>query len=260
MFTAKYFEESLKNDIKILALKPSERDDFLASLPAKFRLCYISDKKLTASAKKTKISKEEFVRNFLLPDRGSVMSGDFGELLCYVITKDHFKDAKFKVGAPKKWRWKQDSKKPAPHTDILIFKARNLKSKNNNPKDELIAVEAKMKAGKNKSYDPIQNAVEGANKDKLSRMSKSLQWYYERYAKEGKPTAMELVNKFRNPDTYGSFKRSFKAIAVIDENLFNDELSKDIDNLDSDVEIWAISIDKLKDAYEKVFDEIPNSV
>lgn len=259
MLTAKNFDTDSKDDISLYRLKPSNREELLESLPDKFRICYVSDVELERLSKANGVTQGEFMQHYL-PDKGNVMSGDFGEFLSYYLTKDLCADKKSRIAGPKKWRWKQDRNKPAPHTDILLFKIRDRKSKTNNPNDEVIAVESKMKSVKKKDYSPIQNAVDGAKTDKLSRMAKSLDWYFDQYAKDGKPKLKELVNRYRFPDEFGSYKKSFKAIAIIDETLFEDEISKAITDMDDEIDIWAVSISDLKNAYETVFEQIPNTV
>ena len=91
-----------------------------------FRRCYITDQTLCARARE--VAKEcgeptekvlEQLLQSKLPDPGSTMAGDFGELLVYFYqaAKEH---PRFAFG-PKKWRLKQDRTKPAPRSDVIHF-------------------------------------------------------------------------------------------------------------------------------------------
>jgi hypothetical protein len=82
------------------------------------RQCYITDDLLNNSAVEHGITRGEVLAT-KLPDAGSVMSGDFGEILTYF-----YQSAKAHPGesfGPKKWRLKQDRKKPAPYSDVVQF-------------------------------------------------------------------------------------------------------------------------------------------
>ncbi|MGB3466995.1 MAG: Hachiman antiphage defense system protein HamA [Cyclobacteriaceae bacterium] len=252
--------DSVSVDSKLLfKLKPDQKDAFLASLPDAYRICYISDRLLIDKARANGETPEEFLK-YVLPDPGNIMSGDFGELLCFLLSKEFLKNEKSHIGGPRKWRWKQDRNKPAPHTDILLFRVKDKISKGNHQDDEVIAIESKMKATKSKSTHPIQDAIDGADKDRLSRMSKSLDWYNDKLALDKKPRLRSILTKFRKPDEYGTFKKSFKAIAIIDDEFFEEEISKSVSDYSSDIEIWSISIGQLKEAYENVYRQIPNTV
>lgn len=254
-----FFETEIIDNKTLFKLKSGERTKFLDSLPENYRVCYISDKKLKKRAEANGQSQDDFILH-VLPDIANIMSGDFGELLCYEMAKGYLDNGKSNLSGPKKWRWKQDRNKPAPHSDILLFREKKKWSKRNLKGDEVIAIESKMKAVKNNGYSPLQKAMNGAKQDKLSRMAKSLDWYYDRLALDGKLKTKEAINKFRNPSLYGEFKKSFKAVAIIDEGLFEDEIVKGIEDADEEIDIWAISIERLQEAYQTVYKEIPKTV
>ena len=259
MLILKHFYYDSVDGKLLFKLNQEHKDSFLASLPHDYRICYISDRELIEQAKANAETPEEFLQ-YVLPDPGNIMSGDFGELLCFLLSKEYLKNGESNIGGPRKWRWKQDRNKPAPHADILLFRVKDRSSIRNHEDDEIITIESKMKATKSKSYHPIQNAIDGADKDRLSRMSKSLDWYNDKLARDKKPRLRSILSKFRKPDEYGTFEKSFKAIAIIDDEFFEEEIAKSVPDHSSEIEVWAISIGQLKEVYEHVYTQIPKSM
>lgn len=214
-----------KNELyTILELNNEEIDDFVKKLPEKFRKCYISDEEL--KNRKDNLGKQtnEILQNYI-PDPGHIMSGEFGEILSYHLLKEKC-CTELRIEGPKKWRWKEDRNKPCPKTDVILF----AKNEEDSKKDMLISAESKAKATKNKTYDPIQNAINGARKDSLQRLSESLVWLKERMVKENNKAGLEYIERFRNPLEYGTYKKHFKAIAIIDSDFLESELNRDRDN------------------------------
>lgn len=82
------------------------------------RRCYIADAVLDFHTERTGRPKSELLAA-KLPDRGSVMAGDFGEILVFLYhaALEH----PLTVIGPKKWRLKQDRTKPAPYSDVVHF-------------------------------------------------------------------------------------------------------------------------------------------
>ena len=97
------------HSVQIEALK----DYLVRELPD----CYITRQKLRASVKKTKLEPSIILAN-KLPDSGSVMSGDFGEIITLFFLSS---ECTVKAVPFKKWRYKQDRRKAAPHSDVVIL-------------------------------------------------------------------------------------------------------------------------------------------
>ena len=115
-----------------------------------------------------------------------------------------------------------------------------------------------MKAVKSKQHR-IQDAIEGATKDKRTRMAKTLSWLEEKYARHGAENKRKLVERFKDPATFGNFQKQFKAIALMDSNFEAFETSKSITNTEN-VTVIVFSIDDLKKAYEDTRTNLINSV
>ena len=70
---------------------------------------------------------------------------------------------------------------------------------------------------------------------------------------------MTLVERYKDPATYGSYQKTHKAIAILDSNLEVDETSKAITN-GQGVSVIVFSIEDLKKAYEDTRINILKSV
>ncbi len=230
----------------------------MEKLPVEYRKCYITDEQLIASVRDLSMHYSDLLRDHYLPDPGSVMSGEFGEILSYFLLKERYFPEK-KLEGPKKWRWKDDRNHAIQKTDVMLFEW----GANPSPNDLLASPESKTKATKNNSYDPSKNAVAGAHDDFVSRLSTSLTWLKSRYVKERNGEQMTRVERFLDPVTHGTYQKHFKAVVVIDDALLADELSRDRDLsefvFDVNFEILLVSIERLKTAYEQTYENVLTS-
>ncbi len=158
--------------------------------------------------------------------------------------------------APRKWHWKDSRNKAAPGADAILFHVANLKKPTK--KDILVTIESKMKAVNSKEHR-IQDAIDGATTDKLTRMAKTLSWLEEKYAKHGAENKRQLVERFKDPATFGDYQKHFKAIAIMDSNFEADETGKAVNNIQG-VTVIVFSIEELKKAYEDTRTNIIKSV
>lgn len=232
-------------------LKEGHRASLISQVQSKFQECYISNRDLRRLCSQLNKEKNEILSRFKLPDEGNIMSGDFGEIFCLLLVKNNLSTKGVKVYGIPKWRWKQQRNKPAPHSDGILFHIKD--SKQPCPDDYMVSVESKMKSTVNKKYNPIQNSINGATDDKLGRVSKTLIWLDEKYGLEGKANLLKQLERFKKPDVYGTYKRHYKAIAIIDSALFEKELNSGWANNDQDIQVVVFSINELKDAYEQTF-------
>ena len=237
-------------------LKEGEWGNLIGKLHVDFRKCYITDKALDELSKERGITKSDFLLKYIIPDEPVIKSGDFGEMLCYHVLIENFEDKGLLLFAPKKWRWKDNRNVAAPGADAIFFHVSNPKKPTK--KDILVTVESKMKAVKSKKHR-IQDAIEGATKDKKTRMAKTLSWLEEKYARHGAEEKRKLIERFKDPASFGDFQKQFKAIALMDSDFEADETGKPITNTEN-VTVIVFSIDELQKAYENTRVNIINSV
>ena len=135
--------------------------------------CYITPNDIVARVNETGLSVSEIVQN-KLPDPGSVMAGDFGEILTLFYLGSDKSDAVKKL---RKWRFKQDRQKPAPHSDVVILYRERLDRPTKN--DFVICAESKVKST-NSDSGPIENSIKGYQNDKTGRLARTLVWLKEK--------------------------------------------------------------------------------
>lgn len=246
-----YFDQTNTGRL-ILKLKSEERDAFLSKIPQEYRRCYITDKKIeeVLSTHKGKVSSKEIIQS-KIPDPGSVMAGEFGEITAYFVLKGKY--LPLNLLGPKKWQWKIDRNKAIPFTDVIMFH-RNKKPSN----EDLIALaEVKTKSTKH-TKNPIQQAIEGVRKDHISRLARTLSWLKDIYTGvTPNPAKIEYLDRFINSqeDKYGKYTKHFKAVAVIDSSFLDNDLKEKIKDpdIDGDFEIIIVSLDTLKEVYEDTY-------
>lgn len=218
------------------------------------RRCYISDERLEAAATAANSTRSEVLAS-LLPDPGSVMSGDFGEIVGYLYLASRQTGA---IG-PKKWRLKQDRTKAAPHSDIVQFLLPQWPEAS--AQDRLICGETKAKATAG-NFAPIPAAITGSQKDRTSRLSRTLVWLRERaLLQDIGAVTMAQLDRFINATEFPQCAREFHAIAVICSDLVDAELANLVPNtIPPGCALAVISVPNLQNTYTTVFEAVHESV
>ena len=218
------------------------------------RRCYISDARLATAAAEANTT-QGAIMAALLPDPGSVMSGDFGEIVGYLYL------ASRRAGTigPKKWRLKQDRTKAAPHSDIVQFFLPQWPEPSS--QDRLVCGEAKAKATAG-NFAPIPAAIEGSQTDRTSRLSRTLVWLRERsLLQDIGAITVDQLNRFINATEFPACVREFHAIAVICSNLVASELANLApDTIPEGCALAVISVPNLRTTYTTVFEAVHASV
>jgi hypothetical protein len=217
-------------------------------LKAPVRRCYIADGLIEERAAKLEVAKSEIVAS-KLPDPGSTMSGDFGEILVYFYqaAKQHPNVA---IG-PKKWRLKQDRTKPAPYSDVIHFVVPTWPTPS--AQDVILCSEVKAKAT-NGGSSPISAAIKDSAKDRTSRLGRTLVWLKERALTEdlGAVTIAHL-DRFIKATDYPAAKKQYQAVAVICSSLLDSELSEAPTESPTGYSVVVISVPELQRVYEAIF-------
>jgi hypothetical protein len=112
------FPQEADTPFVLVRVPEDQADAWLEDLADGIRRCYAADDFLDTRAAEIGRSRAE-VLAALLPDRGAVMAGDFGEILVFVY--QGIAEHPTAVIGPKKWRLKQDRLKPAPYSDVVQF-------------------------------------------------------------------------------------------------------------------------------------------
>lgn len=228
-----------------------------AVLSDAIRRCYISDEKLAERVEATHSTPAEILAA-VLPDGGSIMSGDFGEIVAYIYLASR-EQAVPAVG-PKRWRLKQDRTKPAPYSDVVQLILPHWPQASAN--DRLICGEVKAKATAG-PFRPIEGAIAGSIKDSTSRLSRSLVWLRERSLIIGDigVVTTEQLNRFINATEYPPYTRQFHAIAVICSNLVEGEIATLVpENIPGGCALAVISIPNLQNTYTAIYEAVHHPI
>jgi hypothetical protein len=240
----------------VLVRVPAEQADaWLERLVAGIRRCYAADDFLDVRAAEVGMSRAEVLAS-LLPDRGAVMAGDFGEILVFIYqgAAEH----PTPVIGPKKWRLKQDRLKPAPYSDVvqLIVPAWPDAS----AEDRILCSEVKTKSTDGDST-PIASAIPDCEKDRVGRLAKTLVWLKERAIGEDLgSTSIAQLARFIEATDHPPAQKQFRAVAVICSSLLEDELASAPDVASADYTLLVVAVPDLKRRYEALFDAVHASV
>ena len=215
------------------------------------RLCYIDDSLLGERAAATGRPKSELVAA-KLPDRGSTMAGDFGEILVFLYHAAV--EPGIELVGPKKWRLKQDRTKPAPYSDVVHFVLPHWPQSSTD--DRILCSEVKTKSTAGDS-SPISSAVADCEKDRTSRLAKTLVWLKERALYEDLgTTTLAHLERFTKATDHPEAQKQFRAVAVVCASLVDRELADAPYEQPTDHTVVVIAVPNLKQRYEDVFDAV----
>ncbi len=230
----------------------AQLEDFMSrAIPT----CYISENDLAARMNETGLSASELIQN-KVPDPGSVMAGDFGEVLTLFFLGSERTEPLTKL---RKWRFKQDRTKAAPHSDVIILH----KAHDDRPStdDFVICAESKLKSTAS-PFSPIEKSIEGYKADKTGRLARTLVWLKEKAIDNENSDAIAFVSRFTDDLLETSFEKKFRAVAVIDLAFLDDELLKELDlpTQSDEFEVVVLGIGDLKNLYEQSYDKAVEEV
>lgn len=246
--TTEWFSNLEDTSYKLIRISDGVANVLQESLGNAIRQCYIDDDLLGERVEQSGLGVEELIAA-KLPDQGSTMAGDFGEILAFIYqaTEEHPSS----LFGPKKWRLKQDRTKPAPYSDVVQFLLPSWP--NPTGEDCIICAEVKTKST-NGASSPISSAITDCQKDRSSRLAKTLVWLKERamYEELG-ATKVEHLDRFIRATDHPQANRVFRAIAIVCDDLVDDELADVPVEKSADYGLVVISIPNLKDVYESCF-------
>jgi hypothetical protein len=240
-------ENAISADVYVL--DPKKRQLVADFLSRELPDCYISKTDIDSQMVRTGLSLQEIIGN-KFSEPGSVMAGDFGEILALFFLSKEGGVALKKV---KKWRFKQDRNKAAPHSDVLLLQCADANSPSAD--DFLICAEAKVKSTASKTYRPIANALEGYDSDRTGRLAKTLAWLREKAIESDTTDAISLIERFSKGQIAVPYQRRHRAIAIVDKEFLDAELIEVVKmpTGDSAFKIIVVGVNELKALYEECF-------
>jgi hypothetical protein len=249
------FPQEVNSPLVLVRVPEEQADAWLESLASGMRRCYVADEFLEARAEEVGLSQAEVLAS-LLPDRGSVMAGDFGEILVFIYqgAAEH----PTPVIGPKKWRLKQDRSKPAPYSDVVQVVVPAWPASSD--EDRILCSEVKTKSTSGDST-PIASAIADCEKDRLGRLAKTLVWLKERAIREDLgSTSIAHLDRFIEATDHPPAKKQFRAVAVLCTSLLDEELASAPEVPSADYTLLVIAVPNLKQRYEALFDAVHASV
>jgi len=245
---ARWFEHERNTPYVLVRVAAEDVNSWVEVLAEPVRRCYIADDSAAARAAQTGRTLSELVAA-KLPDPGSVMAGDFGEILVYIYQAVR-EQPDVAIG-PKKWRLKQDRTKSAPYSDVVHMIMPEWP--NASLEDRLLCAEVKTKSTGG-AASPISAAIADCQKDRTSRLSKTLVWLKERALIEDLgTTTVQHLERFIKAIDYPPARRLFRAVAVVCSSLLEDELADAPIEAPNEYTVVVISVPNLKSVYEAVF-------
>lgn len=246
----------------LVRVNPLHSNEWAAALRDAVRRCYVTDEVVRTQAQAleqqlggTFETRQSAIINSKLPDAGATMAGDFGEILIYTYQAARA-FPRTPIG-PKKWRLKQDRTKPAPCSDVVHFILPSWPTATN--QDEVLCAEVKMKST-NGNSTPIQDAIADCEKDRTSRLSRTLLWLRERALTENLgQVEIAHLNRFINATDYPPAVKTFRAVAVICNSLLNAELPNAPQQVSPDYELVVVAVPNLHAVYNAVFEAAKTS-
>lgn len=250
-----WFNHELDSPYYLIRIKEEQTALWPSMLAEAVRRSYVADAAIDEQALRTGRPKAEIVAA-KLPDRGATMAGDFGEVLVFLYhaTREH----PVAVIGPKKWRLKQDRTKPAPYSDVVHFVSPSWPAAT--AQDRILCSEVKTKST-NGDSTPVASAIEDCEKDRVSRLAKTLAWLRERALGEDLgSTSLAHLERFINATDHPPAQKCFRAVAVVCSSLVEGELGDTPQEPPIDHSVVVVSVPKLKELYERVFDSVLASV
>lgn len=249
------FSRTQEEPFVYIKVSQEDAETWAAMLGVPIRRCYISDADLAGRAGTTGRPRAEIVRA-KIPNLGSVMAGDFGEILTaiYLAARDHPQD----IIDPKKWRLKEDRSRAAPYSDIVQFTLPQWPQATE--QDKVVCAEVKTKST-NGASTPIPSAIADSQKDQDRRLIKTLLWLRERALGQDLGTLrLEHIQRFIDATDHPPAGFEFLAVAVVCESLVDAEVREiDVGQLENH-SLVVISFPSLKRHYESVFNSVVSSV
>lgn len=245
-----------RDEVIVVEIPATGASEIAEQLGVAVRRCYVSDAALEARAIATGRSRRDILTAHL-PDRGSTMAGDFGEILTAVIhaAREH----PHEVFDAKKWRLKQDRNAPAPKSDVVQMILPHWPQPS--IEDRLICSEVKTKSTHGAS-SPIAEAIKDSRKDSDGRLIKTLAWLKERALDTGHTTVtIEMLDRFIEAIDHPEASREFSAVAVLCSSI---DIESELNEVElpprAERAVIILTVPDLRAYYNRVFNIALTSV
>ncbi|MGJ4748135.1 Hachiman antiphage defense system protein HamA [Leptospira sp. SA-E8] len=248
------FNKIKKSDFSKFEFRESEWNSIKEYLKSHAKECYLKESEVVRFQGMTLDERKEYLRTHILPSEGNKKSGDFGEIFSYIFIHHEYEGNRINLYGPKKWKWKQDKNSPAPYSDVVFF---HMKDQNKpHSKDFILSLESKMAATQpSRDENRIQQAIDGAEKDRVNRLAKTISWLETKYERDNLQEELPIIRRFKDP-TNQPYNRLYYAIAIFDILYTENEISKGYSKPVDEIRLYILSINDLQKLYEEYFAEV----
>ena len=243
-----FFSEALADPYVLVTIGADKAAEWTELLGVPARRCYVSDGRLKAIVDEKGHSYETVVQA-VVPDEGSVMAGDYGEIVTalYLASRAHPAE----VLEPKMWRLKSRRTKASEGSDVVQLRLPHWPTASD--EDAITCAEVKTKSTNGKST-PVESAIKDSRRDRESRLAKTLVWLKEK-AILGDLGTVKLahIDRFVKATDHPPAIYEFRAVAVISSELVDQETSDTTVPENSECTLVVISVPDLKANYENLY-------
>ena len=193
---------------------------------------YVEEILLESLVQGTGLTQKEFLEKNIFPNHqnklgASTMSGEFGEILVY----DYINFVLKYYITRTRYLEKVNPDMPVSGSDVIGYKVKNINKPSES--DHLIVAEVKTRSSKvgNKKRScekTVKDAIEHSIKDRV-RIGESLNAEKRRLLNRSRKDEAKIVERFQNK-TDNPFTLDFFAVAVLDNELYSDQVVLDVVN------------------------------
>lgn len=265
-----------QSGLQFYVFDSNKANSFVADCLVPFREAYIANDDVDRISNDFSKTREDVIQR-RLPEKGKVMSGDFGEILTFYLASQIWSPSANVL--PMKWRFKDKKTAASNYTDIILFELKDesipsvddalytyeVKTRATNLPNEVYPTHKKKafvtyKDGKLKCT--FIEAVVDANKDAVERAAETIPYLLTRCEDLGLTELHAKINRFSNP-VNKTYRKEYNAVAVIDSSTLSEQMNRlPADLLSSHPNVgrvFCVPMDNLKEIYEKIYEEMPKN-
>lgn len=265
-----------QSGLQFYVFDSNKANSFVADCLVPFREAYIANDDVDRISNDFSKTREDVIQR-RLPEKGKVMSGDFGEILTFYLASQIWSPSANVL--PMKWRFKDKKTAASNYTDIMLFELKD--ESNPSVDDALYTYEVKTRATnlpsevypthKKKAFVTYKDgklectfieAVVDANKDAVERAAETIPYLLTRCEDLGLTELHAKINRFSNP-VNKTYRKEYNAVAVIDSSTLSEQMNRlPADLLSSHPNVgrvFCVPMDNLKEIYEKIYEEMPKN-
>lgn len=253
--------------IVMFCFKVERKGDFLSEGVDFYRRAFVSDEDLEEDINEMCGTRRDRIAEYL-PSNGNIKSGDFGEILTYLLFSALFPEYQVK---PLRWRWQEDVNRAVHFTDILWLYC--IDPSQPQLSDKLMAAEVKTRATSPGKESTINEAIKGMQKDSVTREGLTLAYMKRQYRRDKRYVEARVVERFEKAVAH-PYHCHYNAIAIVDSShlepnhiaYLDKKLTVEIADWNmanaanhKRMSVFVVPVTALKQLYEDMYQNVLNS-